>query len=61
MLRKHFLSNFCLALIKEVVQILLKTVFHIFKQYKVVVVLEFSLIGCLGGDFNLFSFGFGFF
>lgn len=49
MLRKHFLPKFCLALIKEVVQILLKTIFHIFKQYKVVVVLGFSVIGCLGG------------
>lgn len=55
MLRKHFLSNFCLALIKEVLQILLKSVFHIFKQCKVVVVLGFYLIGCWQ-DFSLFCF-----
>lgn len=57
MLRKHFLSNFCLALIKAVVQILLKSVFHLFKQCKVVVVLWFYLIGCCG-DFSLVCFGF---
>lgn len=49
MLRKQFLSTFCLALIKEVVQILLKSVFHLFKHCKVVVVLGFYLIGLLGG------------
>lgn len=51
MLRKHFWSNFCLALFKEGVQILLQSVSHIFKQCKavVVVVLGFYLIGCLGG------------
>lgn len=49
MLRKHFLCNFCLALIKKVVQILLENVSHLFKQCKVVLVLGFYLIGCLGG------------
>lgn len=58
MLRKHFLCNFCLALIKKVVQILLENVSHLFKQCKVVVVLGFYLIGCLGGDFSLVCFGF---
>lgn len=56
MLRKYFLSNFCLALIKEVVQILLKSVFHLFKQYKVVV-LGFYLI-VVWGDFSLVWFVF---